>query len=136
MIHMIQNAKAQAAELTLKAYRAAAAEGALPEAEIAAVPVEIPKDTKNGDFTTTFALAASKALRQPPRAIAQAVLDRLPTAVVLDIGGGRALIEAEVYGDGIMMYLLSQKSWVKVIAPDDFVAEYKAELQKMIGLYE
>ena len=66
----------------------------------------------------------------------QAVLDRLPTAVVLDIGGGRALIEAEVYGDGIMMYLLSQKSWVKVIAPDDFVAEYKAELQKMIGLYE
>ena len=66
----------------------------------------------------------------------QAVLDRLPTAVVLDIGGGRALIEAEVYGDGIMMYLLSQKSWVKVIAPDDFVAEYKSELQKMIGLYE
>lgn len=66
----------------------------------------------------------------------QAVLDRLPTAVVLDISGRRALIEAEVYGDGIIMYLLSQKSWVKVIAPDDFVAEYKAELHKMIELYE
>ena len=66
----------------------------------------------------------------------QAILDRLPTAVVLDISGGRALIEADVYGTGIMMYLLSQGSWVKVIAPDDFVNEYKAELEKMIGQYK
>ena len=66
----------------------------------------------------------------------QAVLDRLPTAVVLDISGGRALIEAEVYGAGIMMYLLSQGSWVKVIAPDDFVSEYRAELRKMAEQYK
>ena len=66
----------------------------------------------------------------------QAILDRLPTVVVLDISGGRALIEADVYGTGIMMYLLSQGSWVKVIAPDDFVNEYKAELEKMIGQYK
>ena len=66
----------------------------------------------------------------------QAVLDRLPTAVVLDITNGKALVEAEVYGTGIMMYLLSQGSWVKVLAPDDFVEEYKAELNKMIGQYK
>lgn len=65
----------------------------------------------------------------------QAILDRLPTAVVLDISGGKALVEAEVYGAGIMMFLLSQGSWVKVLSPDDFVEEYKAELEKMRELY-
>ena len=105
MIHMIQNAKTQAAELTLKAYRAAAADGVLPEAEIAAVPVEIPKDTKNGDFTTTFALAASKALRQPPRAIAQAVLDRLELA-------GSYFDSAEIAGPGFLNFRLG-KAWFR-----------------------
>ena len=65
----------------------------------------------------------------------QAILDKLPTAVVLDISGGKALIEAEVYGSGILMYLLSQGSWVKVISPQDFVEEYKAELRKMMEKY-
>ena len=76
MINMTQNAKEQAAALAMAAYQAAVKDGSLPEAEISAAPVEIPRDASNGDFTTTFALAASKALRQPPRAIAQALLDR------------------------------------------------------------
>lgn len=88
----------------------------------------------------------------------QAVLDRLPTAVVLDIRSGSlgdnsddirtaplrgyhannsiALIEAEVYGTGILTYLLSLGSWVRVVSPDDFVAEFKTELEKMRKLYE
>lgn len=77
MIHMIQKAKEQAAALTMQAYQAAAADGTLPQAEVPSAPVEIPKDTANGDFTTTFALAASKLLRQPPRNIAQALLDHM-----------------------------------------------------------
>ena len=51
----------------------------------------------------------------------QAVLDKLPTARVIDRDGKKYLIEAEVYGDGIKMWLLSQGAWVKVISPDDFV---------------
>ena len=74
MINMVQNAKDQAAALAMAAYQAAVADGTLPQAEVKTAPVEIPKDTANGDFTTTFALAASKALRQPPRNIAQALL--------------------------------------------------------------
>ena len=77
MINMIQNAKDQAAALAMSAYKAAVADGTLPEAEVKTAPVEIPKDTANGDFTTTFALAASKALRQPPRNIAQTLLDHM-----------------------------------------------------------
>ncbi|MBR5087905.1 MAG: WYL domain-containing protein [Ruminiclostridium sp.] len=66
----------------------------------------------------------------------QAILDKLPTAVVLDIKGRTALIEAEVYGTGIMMFLLSQGSWVRVLEPDEFVEEFKAELDKMRAAYQ
>ena len=65
----------------------------------------------------------------------QAVLDRLPTAKVVDISDGVHTIEANVYGNGIKMYLLSQGSWVKVLAPRDFVDEMKEELKKMQSLY-
>ena len=105
MIHMIQKAKDQAAELATNAYRKAVADGALPEAKIAKAPVEIPKDTKNGDFTTTFALAASKGLRQPPRAIAQALLERLALT-------GSYFDSAEIAGPGFLNFHLGQ-AWFR-----------------------
>ena len=66
----------------------------------------------------------------------QAVLDKLPTAKVIERSGGVCLIEAEVYGDGIRMWLLSQGSWVRVVGPEEFVEEMKAEIGKMQALYE
>ena len=65
----------------------------------------------------------------------QAILDRLPTAKLIDKQGNVNIIEAETYGDGIKMFLLSQGSWVKVIEPQEFVEEMKAEIEKMQGLY-
>lgn len=66
----------------------------------------------------------------------QAVLDKLSTAKIIErMGGGKYLIEAEVYGDGIKMWLLSQGSWVKVISPAEFAGEMKAEIGKMAELY-
>ena len=66
----------------------------------------------------------------------QAVLDKLPTAKIIErLGDRKYLIEAETYGDGIKMWLLSQGSWVKVVAPDDFVAEIKEELKNMLNKY-
>ena len=67
----------------------------------------------------------------------QAVLDKLPTARIIErLGGNRYLIEAETYGDGIKMWLLSQGSWIKVVAPVEFVEDMKAELYSMITQYE
>ena len=66
----------------------------------------------------------------------QAVLDKLPTAKVIERSNGRYVIEAEVYGDGIKMWLLSQGSWVQVIAPEEFVAEIQAEIAQMYRLYQ
>ena len=65
----------------------------------------------------------------------QAILDRIPTARVVERRDGTAVIEAEVFGDGIKMFLLSQGSWVKVLAPEEFVAEMKNEITKMQSLY-
>lgn len=65
----------------------------------------------------------------------QAVLDKLPTAKIINCSEGKYLIEAEVYGDGIKMWLLSQGAWVKVIAPDEFVVVIKEMLQKTISQY-
>ena len=103
MINMIQNAKDQAAALAMGAYQAAVADGTLPQAEVRTAPVEIPKDTANGDFTTTFALAASKALRQPPRNIAQALLDHM------DLNGSY-FASAEIAGPGFLNFRLND-SW-------------------------
>ena len=103
MINMIQNAKDQVATLAMNAYQAAVADGTLPQAEVKTAPVEIPKDTANGDFTTTFALAASKALRQPPRNIAQTLLDHMDLE-------GTYFTSAEIAGPGFLNFRLGD-SW-------------------------
>ena len=67
----------------------------------------------------------------------QAVLDKLPTAKIIErLGDRRYLIEAETYGDGIKMWLLSQGAWVKVVAPQELVDEMKEEIEKMIEIYK
>lgn len=63
----------QAADLILGAYRQAAAQGLLPEHPFTSAPVEIPKDVKNGDFASTFAMQAAKPLGMNPRKIAEAI---------------------------------------------------------------
>ncbi|MBR4545073.1 MAG: arginine--tRNA ligase [Oscillibacter sp.] len=76
-MNMMQEAHKQIHSLTLDAYRAAVSDGVLPDAELPAIAVEIPKDPSNGDFTTTFALAAAKALKKPPKVIAAALSERM-----------------------------------------------------------
>ena len=65
----------------------------------------------------------------------RAILDKLPTAKVIGECEGGSVIEAEVYGDGIRMWLLSQGSYVRVTAPAEFVLEMKTELEKMTEKY-
>lgn len=66
----------------------------------------------------------------------QAVLDKIPTAKVIKKENGVYLIEAEVFGSGINMYLLSQGSWVKAVAPESFVEEMRREIGKMQKMYQ
>ena len=64
------------------------------------------------------------------------VLDRLPTAKVIEQHDNECTIEAEVYGKGVIMWLLSQGSKVEVLKPDSMREEMKQILQDMLKLYE
>ena len=75
MNHVL-NAKEQAQSLILNAYRKAAEEGLLPSHPFETAPVEIPKDVKNGDFASTFAMQAAKPLGMNPRKIAEAICEK------------------------------------------------------------
>ena len=67
----------------------------------------------------------------------QAILDRLPTAKDIEKNGNISTIEAVVNnGRGIIMYLLSQGAWVKVLSPESLVNDIKKELEKMKSYYE
>lgn len=65
----------------------------------------------------------------------QAVLDKLPTAKVIERKGRTYTVEADVYGNGIKMWLLSQGRRIKVCSPADFVEEVKEEIELMQGKY-
>ena len=108
-MNMIQSAKEQIAELTRAAYRAAAAEGLLPEGVETPVPVEIPKDTANGDYTTTFCLAAAKAMRRSPREAAQQIVAHMK----LD---GSYFESVEIAGPGFLNFRLGDKWYADTVA--------------------
>ncbi|MGG3962791.1 WYL domain-containing protein [Geobacillus stearothermophilus] len=65
----------------------------------------------------------------------QAILDRLPTAKVIGKDGDAFVIEAEVYGRGIKMWLLSQAQYLEVIKPKEFREEMKRTIEEMLGNY-
>lgn len=64
-----------------------------------------------------------------------AILDRLPTAKILSQGDRIFEIEAEVYGKGIVMWLLSQGERVEVIAPAHLREKMRDTLLNMLELY-
>ncbi len=66
----------------------------------------------------------------------QAILDKLPTAKIVDVDGQRKIIEAETYGVGINMYLLSQGSMIEVLEPQGLVDEIREEIVKMAAYYD
>jgi len=67
---------------------------------------------------------------------ADAVLDRLPTASVLSQDGTGQIIEAEVYGNGIVMWLLSQGKYVEVLAPEKLRQDLRQILLEMLDHYQ
>lgn len=66
----------------------------------------------------------------------EAILDRLPTAKVIREERDSCVIEAEVYGRGIVMWLLSQGSMVEVIKPKVMRDEVKQILFETLNNYE
>ena len=108
-MNMIQNAKTQVLELTLQAYNKAADAGLLPAGCPVQPSVEIPKDTANGDYTTTFCLAAAKALKKNPRQVAQILMDHMALS-------GSYFTSVEMAGPGFLNFRLGNKWFRDTVA--------------------
>ena len=101
-MNMIQKAKEQVQELTKQAYTAAVKENLLPEGVTVEPSVEIPKDVSNGDYTTTFCLAAAKAMKMNPRQVATILTEHMALE-------GSYFISVEIAGPGFMNFRLGDK---------------------------
>ena len=109
MIHMIQRAKDQVLALTNAAYAAAATAGQLPGGVQVRANVEIPKDPANGDYTTTFALAAAKAMKRSPREIAGVLAEHMDLQ-------GSYFHTVEIAGAGFLNFRLGQKWYADTLS--------------------
>ena len=107
--NLIQAAREQVAQLTQQAYERAVAEGGLPGGQTIIGTVEVPKDSKNGDFASSFAMAGAKALKMSPRAIAQAILDHLELT-------DSYFQRAEIAGPGFLNFFYAPRWYGAVLA--------------------
>ena len=108
-MNMIQNAKDQILHLTVASYEKAAAAGLLPRGVSVTPSVEIPKDTANGDYTTTYCLAAAKAMGKNPREVAGILRENM----VLD---GTYFTSVEIAGPGFLNFRLGDKWFADTVA--------------------
>ncbi len=107
--NLIQAAREQVAQLTQQAYERAVADGGLPGGQTIIGTVEVPKDSKNGDFASSFAMAGAKALKMSPRAIAQAILDHLELT-------DSYFQRAEIAGPGFLNFFYAPRWYGAVLA--------------------
>ena len=108
MANLIESAKQQIDELIRAAYEKASGAGVLPVGCSLEGAAEIPKDTSNGDYAATHALAAAKAMKMAPRKIAEGLTAHLDLA-------GSYFKSFEIAGPGFINFRLSEKWYTEVL---------------------
>ena len=99
-MNFIQLAKEETTNLIRAAFADAVRAGALPQADgELSFPVEIPKDTAHGDYTSTFPMAAAKTLHMAPRKIAEQITQRITLS-------GSFFDSVEIAGAGFINFRL------------------------------
>ncbi|MBQ8025740.1 MAG: arginine--tRNA ligase [Oscillospiraceae bacterium] len=109
MANLIDSAKTQIDELLQNAYRRAAAAGALPAGCELTGSVEIPRDTANGDYAATYAMAAARQMHMAPRKIAEILVENMDLAESY-------FAACEIAGPGFINFRLSEKWYGEVVA--------------------
>ena len=88
------------------------ADGTFIEAEIPAFKTEIPADRKNGDYSANAAFMLSKALRMPPRKIAEGILEKIDL-------NGTYFEKCEVAGPGFINFFLKPEFYADILLDID-----------------
>ncbi|MCE4991260.1 arginine--tRNA ligase [Staphylococcus haemolyticus] len=76
--------------------------------DIPEIKVEIPKDTKNGDYSTNIAMVLTKIAKRNPREIAQALVDNLDTSKA-------NVKQVDIAGPGFINFYLDNQYLTAVI---------------------
>jgi arginyl-tRNA synthetase len=92
-------------EFLVRTVNELAGEGFVGAVTADAVSVERTKRPEHGDFASNVALTLAKPAGKPPRAVAEAIVARLPR------GEGSPLAEATVAGPGFINVRLSPSFW-------------------------
>jgi len=109
MANLIEQAKAKADELLIQAYHKAAEKGVLPQNVDFKGSVDIPKDTKNGDYAANHAMVSAKPMKKAPRQIAEALVSEMDLT-------GSWFDSVEIAGPGFINFRLSRKWYGDVLA--------------------
>ena len=125
-MNMIYEAKQQVLHLTQNAYAAAVAEGLLPEGCTVMPSVEIPKDTRNGDYTTTFCLAAAKAMHKNPREVATILKEHMALT-------DSYFTSVEIAGPGFLNFTLGGKWFADTVKTIEAEGENYGENDSLKG---
>src|SRR4030042_1959863 len=94
--------------ITASAERARAS-GQLAFETMPAFEVEATKHAEHGDLATNLALILAKQAKQPPRQVAQAIIDHLAAPAGM-------LLKMEIAGPGFINFFIADAYWYRVIA--------------------
>lgn len=109
MSNLIQAAREQIDSLITLAAKKAFEKGNLPTAgEEVKGTIDVPRDSRHGDFAAAWALAAAKTLKMAPRAIAEAVVAEMELK-------GSYFGSTEIAGAGFINFRFSDKWYRDVL---------------------
>jgi len=108
MSKLVKLAEEQIISSVTQAIKSNIAEGTFIEAEIPNFKTEIPADRKNGDYSANAAFMLSKALRMPPRKIAEGILEKIDLADTY-------FSKCEVAGPGFINFFLKPDFYADIL---------------------
>ncbi len=112
MSKLLKNAEEQIIKSVTDAINKNIAEGIFIEAEIPAFKTEIPADRNNGDYSANAAFMLSKALRMPPRKIAEEILNKMDLS-------NTYFKDCSVAGPGFINFYLKQDFYADILLDID-----------------
>lgn len=90
------------------AFSLAVSEGHFPETSVPDFSIEIPADREHGDYAANVAMVSAKALRLPPRKIAELIVSHLSlTDTMFD--------RVEIAGPGFLNFFLNNSFYIEVL---------------------
>ena len=116
MSKIVSIAEKQIIDSVTAALKANMADGTFIEAEIPAFKTEIPADKNNGDYSANAAFMLSKALRMPPRKIAEEIQSKINLE-------NTYFEKCEIAGPGFINFFLKNDFYADVLSDIDTLGD-------------